>query len=138
MKGSLSPHLRDVLEPSQPRTSIEDDDDRLPSLAEGEYLAYGLPANRPLVSIHFIVPDGTIRSFQYRHLDSDTRYDAGRITLRFLGLRPMKVVIEGRNLQSLYYHIHQDRIRFVAQAARDFAKDDEPIVSKIDISELAE
>jgi hypothetical protein len=138
MKGSLSPHLRDVLESPKPHARLDDDDDALPSPSDGEYLAYGLPANKPLVSIHFIKPDGTIRSFQYRHLDSDTLYAAGVITLRFIGLRATQVILRGRNLKQLHYYIHQDRIRFVMEATRDFGADDEPIVSKIDISELAE
>ena len=70
MKGNLSPHLRDVLGESERKATGLSRRSGLPSQAEGTYQAYGQPASKPLVSIHFITPDGCVRSFQYRHLDS--------------------------------------------------------------------
>lgn len=138
MRGNLSPHLREVMKPSEADGSGVDDEAGLPSQAEGEYRAYGLPANKPLVSVHFITPDGMVRSFQYRHLDSDTRFDHRQITLQFLGFRPMKIVIEGRHLWQLYDYIHQDRVAWIMQAGRDFAEEGQPIVSNIIFIDLTE
>jgi hypothetical protein len=138
MRGNLSPRLREVMEPSDAAGNVLDDDAGLPSQAEGEYRAYGLPANKLLVSVHFITPDGTVRSFQYRHLDSDTRFDHRQITLQFLGFRPVKIVIEGRHLRQLYDYLHQDRTPWVMQAARDFSEEGQPVVSNITFIDLAE
>lgn len=138
MKGNLSPHLREVVGNSERESSIPQDEPGLPSLAEGDYAPYGLPANRPLVSIHFITPDGRVRSFQNRHLDSDSRFDHGQITLQFLGFRPIKVVIEGRHLWQLYSYIHLNRCAWIMQAARNFANEGEPIVSKLTFIDLVD
>ncbi len=127
-----SPVSRDAEELSEP------DELGLPSQAESEYLPYGRPANKPLVSVHFITPDGKVQSFQYRHLDSDSRFEHGKIVLRFLGYRPTMVVIEGQQLWRLYDYLHQDRMPWVMQATRDFAEAGKPFVSKLSFVNLIE
>lgn len=109
MKGRIPAHLHDVLAKSEPDIDGNEFDSGLPSQSDGEYVPYGRPANKHLVSIHFITPDGRVRSFQYRHLDSDSRFNHQQITLRFLGFRPTTVVIEGKHLWQLYDYLHQDR-----------------------------
>jgi hypothetical protein len=138
MKGRIPAHLQDVLAKPEPEIDGADDDRGLPSQTDGKYLPYGRPANKHLVSIHFITPDGRVRSFQYRHLDSDTRFEHQQITLRFLGFRATTVVIEGQHLWQLYDYIHQDRIPFVREAARNFSEEGKPFVSKIRFIDTAE
>jgi hypothetical protein len=135
MKGraNLPAHLQD----SRWNESEKDDGDYgIPDLANGEYQAFGPVSLQSLVSLHFIRPDGTIRSFQYRHLDSDSLYQPGKLVLRFLGWRPTMVVIEGQQLLRLYDYVHQDRVPWVMQAARDFREKDKPIVSKLHFVDL--
>ena len=79
-----------------------------------------------------------MRSFQYAHLDSDTSFTAECITLRFMGMAARKVLIHGRNLRQLYDGIHQHRTAWVREAARAFAADNEPIVTKVQIEPLEE
>ena len=138
MKGNLSPHLREVLGESEAEGSGAELDSGLPSPAEGTYQAYGQPASKPLVSVHFITPDGCVRSFQYRHLDSDTRFEHRQITLRFLGYQPMMVVIEGQHLRQVYDQLHRNFTPWVMQAARDFPEKNKPFVSKLMFIDMTE
>lgn len=97
------------------RAPERDDERGLPSLVAGEYRPFGRPSNKPLYSLHFISPTGDVRSFQYCHLDSDSRYTQGTITIRFvgassLGLPPIQIVCEGRNFWRLYDYLYQHRI----------------------------
>ena len=123
--------LEKILRPQQ-QSRHEDADAELPDLGEGEYQPYARPANKPVHSIHFISAKGTIRSFQYVHLDSDSRYSGGKIELRFMGLEPVKVVIHGRNLWRLYDILHQHRTAWIVETVRDFQVDGQAIVTKIE------
>ncbi len=79
-----------------------------------------------------------MRSFQYAHLDSNSSFTAECITLRLMGMAPVKVLIHGRNLRQLYDYIHQHRTAWVREAARPFAADDETIVTKVKIDPVKE
>ena len=136
MKGSAPAHLRNVL-PSGDEPS-GDEERGLPSLQDGNYRAYARASNKPLYALHFISPQGNVRSFQYMHLDSDSSFTAERIALRFTGIKIMNVVITGRNLWELYDYIHQHRTGWVRQAARDFAADRETIVTAIAMVAMTE
>jgi hypothetical protein len=138
MKDNLSPHLRDVLGESEAESNGAEQESGLPSQAEGTYQAYGQPVSKPLVSVHFITPDGCVRSFQYRHLDSDTRFEHRQITLRFLGYQPIQVVIEGQHLRQLYDQLHRNVTPWIMQAARDFPEKNKPFVGKLTFIDLTE
>ncbi len=122
--------LRNVLNPTAPDRA-EDEDSGLPSLKDGDYQAHARAANKPVYAIHFVTPSGEVRSFQYVHLDSGSQFTAERITLAFMGMEPVRVVIEGRNLWRLYDYIHQHRMPWVMVAGRDFAKDGQTIVTRV-------
>lgn len=126
-------HLRSIL--SDQAGDHEENDSALPSPHDNQLQAYGRPVHRPLYAIHFIDPDGTVRTFQYIHLDSDSCYASGQIVLRFSGSKIVNVMIDGRNLWELYDYIHQHRMPWVRAAARDFARDQIPIVTRIAIVE---
>ncbi len=121
--------LETILRPPPHRR--EEADAELPDLHAGEYQAYARPANKPIHSIHFINTKGEIRSFQYVHLDSDSRYFPEKIVLRFLGAEPVGITIRGRNLWRLYDYIHQHRTAWVAESPRDFAVDCQPCVTNV-------
>jgi hypothetical protein len=126
-----NPHLRTVMRASGSDLPQAEDELGLPSPGEKQYVPYARPANRPLYSIHFISPKGEVRSFQYVHLDSNSSFSAECITLKFLGMEPEKVVIRGRNLWRLYDYIHQHRMPWVVQAARDFAQDGQTVITQV-------
>jgi hypothetical protein len=136
MKGKPT-HLHEIVRGLAP-TSDEVDENGLPSPDDTEYEPFGRAANKPLVSLHFITPDGKVQSFQYRHLDSDSRFEHGKIILRFLGYRPSMVVIEGQHLWQLYDYIHQDRTPWIMQASRNFPEKGKPFVSKLSFIDLVE
>ena len=114
-----------------------DEEEGLPA-NDAAYAPYARRSNKPEFSLHFITAAGTMRSFQYAHLDSDNSFTAECITLCFMGTKPRKVLILGRNLVKLYYYIHQHRVAWVRIAARPFAPDNEPIVTKVHIEPLKE
>jgi hypothetical protein len=130
-----NPHLRSVLRNNAPEQA-GDDESGLPSLADGEYQAFARPANKPVHAIHFVNPKGEVRSFQYVHLDSDSRFENERVVLRFLGMEPTRIVISGRNLWRAYDYIHQHRLTWIMAAAREFAADGQAIVTNVSFTLL--
>jgi hypothetical protein len=125
-----NPHLRNAMR-QVAAEAPPDEESGLPSLSDKQYAAHGRPANKPIYSIHFVNPAGDVHSFQMVHLDSHSTYSAECITLKFLGMEPVRVVIRGRNLWRLYDYIHQHRIPWVVEAARDFAQDGQTVVTQI-------
>jgi len=120
---------------------VEAEEEGLPSLSGSEYRAHGRPSNKPLFSLHFVTPAGDVRSFQYHHLDSDSRYSGGAMRIRFvgslsLGLPAVQVLIEGRNLWALYNYLHQHRMPWILTASRDFVAEKETIVTSVTFTEL--
>ena len=128
-----NPHLRNVLRPS-PVEETAEDESGLPSLNDSVHLPHARPSQKPLYSIHFIMPKGEVWSFQYMHLDSKSSYSGELITLRFLSMEPVQVQIHGRNLWRVYDYIHQHRMPWVMEAVRDFAKDGQTIITRIRIT----
>ena len=90
MNAKAPAHLRNVI-PSVDETP-GDDERGLPSLGDGNYRAFARASNKPLYALHFISPQGDVRSFQYMHLDSDSSFTPERIALRFTGIKIMNVV----------------------------------------------
>jgi hypothetical protein len=140
-------HLADVLSRRKSVPQRESHDDQtsdeslLPDSAHG-YMAHSRPANKPLYTLHCILGKEGYRSFQYVHLDSDSRFAVeGKgqvIRLRFSGSKTTAVTIRGRNLMRLFDYVHQHRTAWVMQieAGRDFAADGETVVTAIEIEEV--
>lgn len=143
MKGSAQPHLEQVFQQRlRPQAASSPGDERgkpeqsLPA-ADSDYSPYRI-SNAPEFSLVCIKSDGTMRGFQYVHLDSDSDFapDGQSITLRFMGLAPWQVTVEGRNLRELFDYLHQHRIPYIREAAEAFADDDEEIITKITLTPL--
>jgi hypothetical protein len=139
-------HLKDYLSRSSGGTRGGAESAPAPSLPEssGEYRAYGRASADPLYSLHFILGADGLRSFQYSHLDSDTRLTFDRngqtIGLKFAHSTVTIVRLHGRNLRLLYDYIHQHKCPWVEQleAGRDFDAGDDPVVTAIVIKEEKE
>jgi hypothetical protein len=107
----------------------------------GTYKAYARATTQPVYTLHCLLGAAGMRSFQYVHLDSDTRFDVDRrgqiILLKFLGSKTTTVLIKGRNLRELYDYIHQHRMPWVMELenGRDFGSGDEPVVTKIEFAD---
>jgi hypothetical protein len=132
------PHIAQLFKRSPGGAPRESEADEGLPANDAPYSAFARRSNQQELSLHFITPAGTMRSFQYAHLDSDNSFTAECITLCFMGTKPRKVVILGRNLVKLYDYIHQHRTAWVRVAARPFAPDNEPIVTKVHIEPLKE
>lgn len=135
MKGS-QPHLEHVFQQKLRPQSGDgaESETSLPSL-DSEYVPYR-HSNAPEFSLVCIKSDGVLRGFQYVHLDSASEFSPECITLRFMGLSATQVTIQGRNLRELFDYIHQHRVAWAREAARPYAEDDEPIISRITITPL--
>ena len=117
-----------------------------------EYKAFSMPDNGSLTRLCCIMgrdgfqPGGkAYRFFQYVHLDSDadltfTR-DGQVMTLRFAGMKPVEIVLRGRNLLRICDYIQLHRIAWIREADRDFVDDEaggknQPIITAIQITEI--
>ncbi len=137
-------HLMGVLTRGK-RTADRDDElppvSNLPDPSRG-YEPFSRPSHHPLYSLHCVLGRDGYRSFQYMHLDSDSSLSVDGqgqvIRLRFYGSKNFAVTVRGRNLWRLYDFIHQHRISFImaVDRGRDFAEDNEPVVTSIDIAEV--
>lgn len=100
-----------------------------------DYKAHGNATIKPCFSLN-LIKDGNVRSFQYYHLESDSKFtvqgDEHHIAIRFDGT---PVTIRGRNLWRLYDMIHQHRMPWVWEADRHFVENDDPILTGIEIGE---
>jgi len=129
--GGLDMALPDALDP-------------LPK-ASDPYQAHARVANKPLLTLSFLLKDGTtVRGFTYANFDSIDRLAGDApgggpvIVMRFAGLAPTEVRIEGRNLNTLYAYLSQHRIFWVRErgSGRDFLGESDPVVSGISITPL--
>jgi hypothetical protein len=123
-----------------PAAAAVEEEAGLPALKDGEYQAHGRPANKPVFAVHFINARREVRSFQYQHLESDSRFEGGCIRLRFLAEVPVRVTIHGRNLWRLYDCLHRRVMPWVMEAGRgrDFGADGETVVSGVEFVEVRE
>jgi len=138
-------HLADVLSrrsPGRSRDGADTSGERmLPDSGEG-YLAHARPSNNPVYTLHCLLGKEGYRSFQYVHLDSDSRFAVdGKgqvISLRFCASKTMAVTIRGRNLGRLYDYLHQHRMPWIMRvdSGRDFGADHEPVILAVEIAEV--
>ena len=103
------------------------------------YQAHARPCNKLLPSIHFILRDRSIRTCQFMHLESGSRFEflpqgkGHRLAFRFGGSTSLGVVIEGRNLWRLYDYITQHRMPWVCELddERDFEDERAAVIRSI-------
>ncbi|MCY2936642.1 MAG: hypothetical protein NT172_21075 [Planctomycetota bacterium] len=81
--------------------------------------AYAEPSDHLLTCLHLILSDGSIHSFQYHHLESHSQLQylpqggGQRMSLVFSGRQESRVLIQGRDLITLYDYLNQHRIAWV-------------------------
>jgi hypothetical protein len=115
-------HLKPFMRPSAMLGAHDDvpaqgeEECGLPDRRAGDVGCCARPANKPCFSIHFLKPDGSVRSFQ----------------MKFLGMEPLKVTVRGRNLWTLYDLVHCHRMPWIMEAARDMGQGGkDPVVTAI-------
>lgn len=122
-----------------PAKKVDEDECLLPIPGE-PYKAFGRASVKPVYTLHCILGREGYRSFQYVHLDGDSRFGVGKdghvIQVRFCGSEAWQVTIRGRNLKRAYVLLHQHRLPWVMVAERDFSSDGDEIVTAIEIEEI--
>jgi hypothetical protein len=106
-----------------------------------DYRAAGRQANHGIARIHFILGDRTICFGQYAELDSFGKFfpatgDAGEsFVICFKARVPMEIVVEGRNLWSVFDYISVHRMPWVRELAkeRDFEDETTTVIHRITI-----
>ena len=147
-------HKEEPVLPEMPTTGPEADGldmdlpdglDPLPKSGD-PYQAHARVANKPLLTLSFLLKDGTtVRGFTYANFDSidrlagDTPGGGPVIVMRFAGLAPTEVRIEGRNLNTLYAYLSQHRIIWVRErgSGRDFLGESDPVINGITLTKLS-
>ena len=116
--------------------------DPLP-LAGDSYKASSRAANKPLLTVYFLLKDSSVRGFAYQTFDSIDRLPSATpgggpvVVARFAGLNPSEVRLEGRDLGTLMDHIGQHRILWVRERGqRAFGEDSGTVVTAITITPL--
>jgi hypothetical protein len=108
-----------------------EDDDAVTLPGPGDdYRAAGRPANHGISRIHFMLGDRTIRFGQYAELDSFGTFTPGArsgdaFVICFKGRIPMEIVVEGRNLWSIFDYISVHRLPWVRVLPKDRDFEDE-------------
>ena len=124
----------------QPASPARDDGEAVTLPAPGEdYRAAGRPAAHALPRIHFLLADRTVCFCQYAELDSFGRFTPGArgagdaFVICFKGRVPTEIVIEGRNLWSIFDSISMHRLPWVRELprARDFEDERTPVIHRI-------
>ena len=117
--------------------------DPLP-LASDAYKASSRAANKPLLTVYFVLKDSSVRGFSYETFDSIDRLPSATpgggpaVVVRFAGLTPSEVRLEGRDLGTLFDQIGQHRILWIRERGqRDFREESGTVVTGITITPLA-
>jgi hypothetical protein len=106
-----------------------------------DYSAYARAANKPLLTLRFLLADASIKGFSYANLDTIDLLPSGKggagpaIVMRFTSATLTEVKIEGRKLEFLYDQLGHHRIAWTRElpAEMDFQDDKTTVIHKISI-----
>lgn len=121
-------HNRPAFLESVPRSKPVHDEDETPWAAVH-------PNAMPPMMLDFCLRCGRVLSRPYSSIDLIDYRDAGHVQIAFMGLVPIMVTVEGRNLSELRGLLVSGRIRQITETdERDFERDeDEPAIDRITI-----
>ncbi len=97
-----------------------DDVEALPQPGSA-YTAYSRPSNKPEITLHVLLKDGSTRGYAWSNFDSvdtvgvDSPGGGPVLVVRFAGLLPTEVWISGRNLGRLHACIGRQRIVWIRE-----------------------
>ncbi|GAB5404401.1 MAG: hypothetical protein Aurels2KO_26320 [Aureliella sp.] len=111
--------------------AIEQTDDHLPWVRVH-------PTSPPPMMLDLCLSSGRVLSHPYSSIDFVDMRDAGYLQIGFMGLMPILITIEGRNLRELRGLLVAGRIRCILQTDdRDCDRDDdEPAIEKISVEKF--
>lgn len=137
--GNASPSR----EPGDVDMDLPEAIDPLPKAGD-PYKAHSRAANKPVLMVSFVLKDGTTsRGYSFANFDSIDRLPSPTpgggpvIVIRFAGLVPTEIRIEGRNLSTLYAYLSQHRVAWLRErGGRDFLDESATVVTGITITTL--
>jgi hypothetical protein len=96
------------------------------------------PTSPPPMMLDLCLSSGRVLSHPYSSIDFVDMRDAGYLQIGFMGLMPILVTIEGRNLRELRGLLVAGRIRCISQTDdRDCDQgDEEPAIEKISVEKF--
>jgi hypothetical protein len=99
------------------------------------------PANKLLTRLHVVLKSGVVRSFQYMHLDSGSKFDGNEFTFVFIGAKHLQVEVKGHGpkLWAIYDYCCLHRWPYLREAlgnAGKFAADGETVITEIKITDI--
>lgn len=105
------------------------------------YKAHARPSNAAEATLHIMTRDAHFRGFAWHCFDSidlrpaETPGGGPVLVLRFAGVIPTEIVLEGRNLSTLHAYLGQNRIAWVRELppGRDFKEDGATVINRIAI-----
>ena len=125
-----------------PPDDVPGPDKIIPLPRQGDpYKAYARPV-REVPTLRLLLTSVPARGFSYVNLDTIDLLDGDEpgecpvIVLRFSGLTPVEIRIEGRNLDVLYDYLGYHRISWIRElpAKRDYKTAGEAVVTRITIT----
>lgn len=102
------------------------------------------PTNHNIPRLHVVERSGTVHTYQYVHLQSDSSFAAtenGQVfTLEFAltDQRLARITVEGRNLWRVFDYCTLHRWPYLKAADRDIAQGKEPVITDIRIEEMVQ
>lgn len=112
-------------------------DDLAPLPRPGDdYKAHARAANKPVPTLRLLMANGAIHGFPYGHLDRIDFEGGGPdgspiIVLRFAGIEPAEVRLEGRRLDGLYDLLGYERVAWVRELPRERATNERTVITGI-------
>ena len=106
--------------PEQSAPKLVEETELIPTPGDA-YSAYARPSSRPERTLFFLLGDGTYDGIPWSNFDRikllpSNRPGAGpSILMRFAGLEAVEVVVTGRNLNTLFVYLGQNRISWVRE-----------------------
>ena len=109
-----------------------------------DYVAFGRPGNKPLVSLILMLKNGSFEGFAYAGLErvgltpAEEIGGGNELVLRFAGSTVTEVRIKGRNLVKLYAYLGQHRTPWLRElpSGRDFEPTGTAVITSIEVVDL--
>lgn len=98
------------------------------------------PANKNLTRLHVVDRQGKVRSFQYAHLDVESRFDGDTFILLFAGTKHYQVTVtgHGKRFWAAYDYCTLHRWPYLREAAGSMpeANEGDAVFTKIEIKDV--
>ena len=103
----------------------------------GECASKAIP--KGFVGIHVFNGKEDTSAFQYQHLGFERfSADGTSFVIEFNIPEKWRMSVSGRNLWRIFVNLHQHKIEWIRKADRDFADENQPVITGIVIEQMKE